>query len=108
MLKEAQWSAAKLVPGMDEYMSNGFLSFALGPIVLPTLYLIGPKLSEAAVRSKELLYMFELMSTCGRLLNDIQGFKVCVLLLIRGCDNDRPCILWNKCINPNSRNFLSL
>ncbi|PKI62826.1 hypothetical protein CRG98_016777 [Punica granatum] len=75
MLKEAEWSATKSVPQMDEYMANGLVSFALGPIVLPTLYLIGPKLSEDAVRSTELLHLFELMSTCGRLLNDIQGFK---------------------------------
>lgn len=76
MLKEAEWVRHKSVPRMDEYMRNAYVSFALGPIVLPALYLVGPKLSEEAVRAPEFHQLFELMSTCGRLLNDIQSFKV--------------------------------
>lgn len=68
---------------MDEYMANGFVSFALGPIVLPALYLVGPKLSEEQVKSLEYHNLFRLMSTCGRLLNDMQGFKVRALFLRR-------------------------
>ena len=76
MLKEAEWLRDKSVPSMDEYMTNGYVSFALGPIVLPALYCVGPKLSEEIVRTPELHHLYEIMSTCGRLLNDIQTFKV--------------------------------
>jgi hypothetical protein len=76
MLKEAEWLRDKSVPTMDEYMTNGCISFGLGPIVLSALYFVGPKLSEEVVRAPEIYHLFELMSTCARLLNDIQSFKV--------------------------------
>ncbi|KAH0986232.1 hypothetical protein GBA52_013409, partial [Prunus armeniaca] len=66
-LKEAEWLRNKSVPTMEEYMTNGYISIGIGPIVLPALYFVGHELSE------EVLY--RLMSTCGSLLNDIQGFK---------------------------------
>ncbi|CAL9016458.1 unnamed protein product [Prunus brigantina] len=75
MSKEAEWLRNKSVPTMDEYMTNAYVSFALGPIVLPALYLVGPKLSEEVVRNSEFYNLYRLMSTSGRLLNDIQGFK---------------------------------
>ncbi|XP_010260723.1 PREDICTED: ent-kaur-16-ene synthase, chloroplastic isoform X2 [Nelumbo nucifera] len=75
MMREADWLRNKSVPTMDEYMENGYVSFALGPIVLPALYLVGDTLSEEAVRSPEYHNLYKLMSTCGRLLNDIQGFE---------------------------------
>ncbi|XP_012068527.2 ent-kaur-16-ene synthase, chloroplastic [Jatropha curcas] len=74
MLKETLWSRRKLVPTVDEYMANGYVSFALGPIVLPALYFVGPKLSEEDVRNPEFYDLFKTMSTCGRLLNDWRGF----------------------------------
>lgn len=76
MLREAQWTKYKSVPTIDEYMTNGYVSFALGPIVLPALYFVGPKLSDDVVGHPELHHLYRLMSTSGRLLNDIQGFKV--------------------------------
>ncbi|XP_040361761.1 ent-kaurene synthase, chloroplastic isoform X3 [Rosa chinensis] len=75
MLKETQWLLNNSVPALDEYMENAYVSFALGPIVLPALYLVGPKLSEEAVWSFEFHQLYKLMSTCGRLLNDMQTFK---------------------------------
>ncbi|XP_024018801.1 ent-kaur-16-ene synthase, chloroplastic isoform X2 [Morus notabilis] len=75
MLREAQWTKYKSVPTIDEYMTNGYVSFALGPIVLPALYFVGPKLSDDVVGHPELHHLYRLMSTSGRLLNDIQGFK---------------------------------
>ncbi|KVH97311.1 Terpene synthase, metal-binding domain-containing protein [Cynara cardunculus var. scolymus] len=75
MLREAIWSKEDRVPTITEYMENGYVSFALGPIVLPALYFIGPRLSEEIVQSSEYHNLFKLMSTQGRLLNDIQGFK---------------------------------
>nr|WJZ49122.1 putative ent-kaurene [Scutellaria barbata] len=73
MMKEAEWARENYVPTMDEYMSNAYISFALGPIVLPALYLIGPKLSEEMVRHTEYHTLFKLMSTSGRLLNDMRS-----------------------------------
>lgn len=75
MWKEAEMVRKNSVPTMAEYMANGSVSFALGPIVLLALYFIGPKLSEQVIRSDDYRNLFELMSTCGRLLNDIQGFQ---------------------------------
>ncbi|CAL1384705.1 unnamed protein product [Linum trigynum] len=55
MLKEAEWARNKWVPTMEEYMKNARVSFALGPIVLPALYLVGPKLSEEMVSSQSII-----------------------------------------------------
>lgn len=38
---------------MNEYMENGYVSVALGPIVLPALYFIGTNLSKDVVESSE-------------------------------------------------------
>nr|GMC95701.1 ent-kaur-16-ene synthase, chloroplastic [Ipomoea batatas] len=75
MLREAEWTKDMTVPTLDDYMENGYVSFALGPIVLPALYLVGPKLSEEIVQHPEYHHLFNLMSTCGRLLNDFRGFE---------------------------------
>ncbi|XP_054813764.1 ent-kaurene synthase, chloroplastic isoform X2 [Prosopis cineraria] len=75
MLKEAQWSKNKHVPTIDEYMENAYVSFALGPIVLPTLYLVGHKLPTDLAENPEYHRLYELMSTSGRLLNDFNGYK---------------------------------
>ncbi|GFP81673.1 ent-kaur-16-ene synthase chloroplastic [Phtheirospermum japonicum] len=72
MMKEAEWARDNYQPTMDEYMSNAYVSFALGPIVLPALYLAGPKLSDEMVHHPKFHNLYRLMSTCGRLLNDIQ------------------------------------
>lgn len=76
MFTEAEWLRTNATPTMDDYMQNAYVSFALGPIVLPALYLVGPKLSDDVAENQELNHLFKTMSTCGRLLNDIQGFKV--------------------------------
>ncbi|KAK1577799.1 hypothetical protein Q3G72_024934 [Acer saccharum] len=75
MLREAEWTRTKAVPTVDEYMTNAYVSLGLGPIVLLTVYLVGPKLSEEVVRNPELHRLYKLISTFGRLLNDMQGFK---------------------------------
>ncbi|KAF7003274.1 hypothetical protein CFC21_018623 [Triticum aestivum] len=75
MMTEAEWQRSQYVPTMEEYMTNGVVSFALGPIVLPTLYCVGEKLLGSAVKNQEYSELFRLMSTCGRLLNDSQGFE---------------------------------
>ncbi|GAV70224.1 Terpene_synth domain-containing protein/Terpene_synth_C domain-containing protein [Cephalotus follicularis] len=75
MLKEAEWLRSKSVPTRDEYMENAYESFALGPIVLPAVYLVGPKLSDEVVRNSEFHKLYKLMGTVGRLLNDIRSYK---------------------------------
>ncbi|XP_027917791.1 ent-kaur-16-ene synthase, chloroplastic-like isoform X2 [Vigna unguiculata] len=75
MYKEAEWQRTKTVPTIDDYMENAYISFALGPIVLPALYLVGPKLSNEDAETHELNHLYKLMSTCGRLFNDIHSFK---------------------------------
>ncbi|MED6146898.1 hypothetical protein PIB30_039054 [Stylosanthes scabra] len=75
MLKEANWSKTKTIPTLDEYMQNAYVSFGLGPVVLPALFLIGPKLSGEAAEIQELHCLFHAMGTCGRVLNDISSFE---------------------------------
>ncbi|CAN4103790.1 unnamed protein product [Withania somnifera] len=75
MLREAEWARDISVPTLDEYMANGYVSFALGPIVLPALYVVGPKLLDDVVQHPDYHSLFKLMSTCGRLLNDIRSFE---------------------------------
>ncbi|KAK1304840.1 hypothetical protein QJS10_CPB11g01670 [Acorus calamus] len=75
MMRESEWLKNNAVPTLDDYMINGCISFALGPIVLPTLYFVGPEISEDVIRSPEYSNLFKLMSTCGRILNDVQGFE---------------------------------
>nr|QIA61389.1 terpene synthase 4 [Chiococca alba] len=75
MLREAEWARNATVPTVEEYMTNGYVSFALGPIILPALYLVGPKLSEELVKDSEFHSLFKLVSTCGRLLNDVHSFE---------------------------------
>ncbi|KAL6198769.1 hypothetical protein ACLB2K_028558 [Fragaria x ananassa] len=47
----------------------------MGPTILSTLYLVGPKLSEDAVQSLEYYNLYRLMGTVGRLLNDLVTYK---------------------------------
>ncbi|XP_072963558.1 ent-kaur-16-ene synthase, chloroplastic-like isoform X2 [Typha angustifolia] len=75
MMKEAVWFWNKTTPALDEYMTNGVITIGLGPIVLPALYLVGPNLSEEVVRHSEYNTLFNLLSNCARLLNDIQTLE---------------------------------
>ncbi|KAM0863697.1 hypothetical protein ACQ4PT_044421 [Festuca glaucescens] len=76
MMTEAEWRMRRYVPTVEEYMSNAVVSFALGPIVLIALYFVKKRLLGSIVNDCEYNALFRLMSTCGRLLNDIQGFEV--------------------------------
>ncbi|KAJ0098869.1 hypothetical protein Patl1_20767 [Pistacia atlantica] len=74
-LKEAEWLRNKSLPTVDEYIENACVTYALGPIVFPTMYLVGPKLPEELVTHPEFHNLYKLASICGRLLNDIQSLK---------------------------------
>uniref|UniRef100_J3M1B1 Terpene synthase metal-binding domain-containing protein n=1 Tax=Oryza brachyantha TaxID=4533 RepID=J3M1B1_ORYBR len=75
MMTEVEWRISNYIPTSEEYMTNAAVTFALGPIVLPALYLVGPKIPESVVRDSEYNELFRLMSTCGRLLNDVQTYE---------------------------------
>ncbi|XP_028799725.1 ent-kaur-16-ene synthase, chloroplastic-like [Neltuma alba] len=74
-LKEAEWRRSKRVPSIEEYERNGIISMALGPTLIPLLYLIGPKLPQAVIESDEYNCLFEVASLYGRYLNDINGYQ---------------------------------
>uniref|UniRef100_A0A0D9WQV2 Terpene synthase N-terminal domain-containing protein n=1 Tax=Leersia perrieri TaxID=77586 RepID=A0A0D9WQV2_9ORYZ len=75
-MTEAKWRLDKYSPTtLEEYLSASRYSFAQGPVVFTTMYLVGPELSEEAVRSKEYKDMFRHMSIASRLLNDMQSYE---------------------------------
>lgn len=76
MMTEVEWRTSGYVPTLDEYIENAVVTFALGPIVLPALYFVAPKITESMVIDPEYSELFRLMSTCGRLLNDVQTYEV--------------------------------
>lgn len=76
MMTEVEWKESGHVPTAEEYMGNAVVTFTLGPIVLPALYFAGPKIAESVVTGPEYNELFRLMSTCGRLLNDVQTYEV--------------------------------
>ncbi|KAM3390515.1 hypothetical protein ACQJBY_012235 [Aegilops geniculata] len=75
MMTEAEWARSQYLPTTDEYMTNANVSYIMGPIVLPPLYFVGQELLESVVKDQEYDELFRLMSTNGRLLNDIQSFE---------------------------------
>lgn len=75
MMVEAGWQRERYVPTMEEYMPVAEVSFALGPIFLTPLYLVGPKLSEDAIRGPECDKMLRHMSIFGRLVNDLGTYE---------------------------------
>ncbi|TVU29568.1 hypothetical protein EJB05_21141, partial [Eragrostis curvula] len=74
-MAEAEWTRKKFVPTMEEYMPVAELSLAYGPILVSSMYLVGPELSEDMVRSSEFKDMVRLTSTCARLLNDLNTYE---------------------------------
>lgn len=75
MMTEVEWRECSYVPTPQEYMENAVVTFALGPVVLPALYFVGPKIMESIITDTEYVELFRLMSTCGRLLNDVQTYE---------------------------------
>ncbi|KAL6646141.1 hypothetical protein ACP70R_017749 [Stipagrostis hirtigluma subsp. patula] len=72
---EAEWRWDGYVPSMEEYMRVAEVTFLLGPIVLPSLYVVGPDLPEEVIRCPEYVELFRHMSICCRLLNDLQTYE---------------------------------
>ncbi|CAL1399989.1 unnamed protein product [Linum trigynum] len=61
----------KIIPTMEEYIATGYVSVALGPVILVPMYFLGCNLSEEAMRSKEYDDLFMNVSVIARLLNDL-------------------------------------
>uniref|UniRef100_K4IAL8 Diterpene synthase 3, chloroplastic n=1 Tax=Salvia sclarea TaxID=38869 RepID=TPS3_SALSC len=72
-MKEVEWSGSCSNPSFDEYMSNASVSFGLGPIVVSTLYVVGPHLSLDMINHSQYHNLFTLTSTCCRLLHEIRS-----------------------------------
>ncbi len=76
-LTESEWVESNYVPTMQEYMKVAEPSIALEPIVLSTLFFVpGQLLSDEVIASYDYYHVMQLVNHAGRLLNDIQGFKV--------------------------------
>ncbi|XP_020588364.1 ent-kaur-16-ene synthase, chloroplastic-like [Phalaenopsis equestris] len=74
-MKEAEWRQNSTFPTFDEYMTSAIPSFALGPIILPSIYLAVPELLENIIGSPEYKNLLKLLGKFGRLINDIQGYQ---------------------------------
>ncbi|CAI0474039.1 unnamed protein product, partial [Linum tenue] len=61
----------QIIPTMEEYIATGYVSVALGPVILVPMYFLGCNLSEKAMRSKEYDDLFMHVSVIARLLNDL-------------------------------------
>ena len=72
---EAEWRRSEYVPTVEQYMTEAVTSFGMGPIILTSLYLVQQKLEKHIIKDPEYNELLRLMGTCGRLLNDTQGFE---------------------------------
>ncbi|PIA50757.1 hypothetical protein AQUCO_01200177v1 [Aquilegia coerulea] len=61
-MKEAEWVEKKIVPTIDEFNADAYISFACGPVVLPAIYLVGHHISDEVIRSPEYHKLFKAMS----------------------------------------------
>ncbi|KAF7013134.1 unnamed protein product [Triticum aestivum] len=72
---EAEWQRNQYVPTVEEYMTEGATSYAMGPIMLTSLYFVQQSLKEYIIKSPEYNELVRLKGTCGRLLNDTRSFE---------------------------------
>nr|BAQ20600.1 ent-kaurene synthase [Lygodium japonicum] len=72
---ESKWTQTHYTPSMSEYMEVATPSIALEPILQPTLFFIGERISDKTIKHKDYAYMMDLVNKVGRLNNDIQGYK---------------------------------
>ncbi|OQU83684.1 hypothetical protein SORBI_3005G161600 [Sorghum bicolor] len=75
LMIEAEWTTKGHVPTMEEYMSVAETSSALGPVVVPSLYLVGPKLSDDMIRDPEYKNLLRYLGIGIRLINDIGTYE---------------------------------
>ncbi|KAL9685678.1 hypothetical protein QQ045_023129 [Rhodiola kirilowii] len=75
MFIKIEWHRNGYLPTLDEYMINGFASFAADPIVHPATYFVGPLISKEAVNGAEFHNLSKTLGIIGRLLNDIASFE---------------------------------
>ncbi|KAJ7547837.1 hypothetical protein O6H91_08G112100 [Diphasiastrum complanatum] len=74
-LKEAEWTQSGQQPTIQEYTNVSQISIALEPIVLTSAYFVGELLTDEIVAHPDYRRVMQLLSHCGRLLNDIQGYR---------------------------------
>lgn len=75
-LQEAEWSKKDYTPSIDEYLRVAGISTAVQTIVLPSLYFVGPIISEEMIHHPDYIKIAELVMISARLLNDLQTYEV--------------------------------
>ncbi|TVU15791.1 hypothetical protein EJB05_39329, partial [Eragrostis curvula] len=100
MMIEAEWQKSQYVPTLEEYMKNAIVSFALGPIVLPTLYFVGEKVFKNVVEHKDDHYLSKELAKRS-IQNSIDTSRRNLLRLVLRKENavPRPCkeLFWKMC-----------
>ncbi|XP_057832573.2 copalyl diphosphate synthase 1 isoform X2 [Cryptomeria japonica] len=75
MMEEAEWVKHGYIPTLEEYIETGKITIGLEPIVFTALYFVEPEISELTINHHEYNSLMDLVSICGRLLNDIQTYE---------------------------------
>ena len=61
---------------IDEYLRVTMVSVAAQTTVIPSLYLVGPIISEEMIHHSDYKKIVELLMISTRLLNDLQSYQV--------------------------------
>lgn len=75
-LQEAEWSKKDYKPSIDEYLRVAGISTAVQTTVLPSLYFVGPIISEEMIHHPDYIKIAELVMISARLLNDLETYQV--------------------------------
>lgn len=75
-LQEAEWSRKDYRPLIDEYLRVATVSTAAQTVVIPSLYLVGPSISEEMIHHPDYTKIVELLMISARLLNDLRSYQV--------------------------------
>ncbi|KAJ8616318.1 hypothetical protein MRB53_035690 [Persea americana] len=74
-LQEAEWSKKDYKPSIDEYLRVAGISTAVQTTVLPSLYFVGPIISEEMIHHPDYIKIAELVMISARLLNDLETYQ---------------------------------
>ncbi|RWR96468.1 diterpene geranyllinalool synthase [Cinnamomum micranthum f. kanehirae] len=74
-VQEAEWGRKDYTPSIDEYIKVATVSVAAQTAVIPSLYLVGPSISEEIIHHPDYKKIVELLMISTRLLNDLQSYQ---------------------------------
>lgn len=75
-LREAEWASEKVVPTLNEFLSNGSIYIALEAVVIIPPYFLGSELTEELIASSEFKSLHNHMGLIGRILNHTSSGEV--------------------------------